>query len=600
MEASAAGRSAALGGETVSPPRRPIRRLDAATVERIAAGEVVERPASVVKELVENSVDAGARAVSVRIAGGGIERIEVADDGGGIPAAELPIALERHATSKISGAADLEAVRTLGFRGEALAAIAAVSRLRILSRPTGEEEAHGLEAAGGVLGPAFTAARAPGTTVAVEELFFNTPARRKFLRSPARERLEVVDVLQRGYLANPGVAIDLSSEEGERLRFPLTPSLAAAAGHVLGAEFDRSKFEVRSTEGPRLSIEGWCAGAGLSRSTSRGLYLSVNGRPVDSRPIAQAVRAAYGDRLPRTRHPVGVLQLRIDPGRIDVNVHPTKREIRFEREGEIAEWVRRVVRGALSGEAGPAPEATEPERFAAVPAHGEADPVLGVSLAAVPALAGARQARLDEARATQVAAGHSAKLELSLLGSVGQLYWVAESGPDLLLIDQHAASERLWYEGLLAHSKLGQQRLMQPVLVQLAPREAEVARQQREYLGQVGFEIEPMGSGAWWVRAVPSFRGRHAPAEELPRLLSELADGGRPSVPDGLTERVAASVACHAAVRAGDRIPAEEMARILSALSALPGAPTSCPHGRPIAVRLPRGRLDRWFGRSGP
>jgi DNA mismatch repair protein MutL len=581
----------------VSPPRRPIRRLDAATVERIAAGEVVERPASVVKELVENSVDAGARSVSVRLAGGGVERIEVADDGGGIPAAELAIALERHATSKISGADDLEAVGTLGFRGEALAAIAAVSHLRLLSRLSGEEEAHGLGAAGGVLGPPFTAARAPGTTVTVEQLFFNTPARRKFLRSPARERLEVVEVLQRGYLANPEVAIDLSSEEGERLRFPSAPSLAAAAGHVLGAEFDRTKFEVHVNEGPRQSLRGWLAGPGLSRSTSRGLYVSVNGRPVDSRAIAQAVRAAYGDRLPRTRYPVGALQLCIDPGRIDVNVHPTKREIRFEREGEMADWVRRVVRAALSGEASPAVPDSEPERFASVPARGEADPVL-VTLAAGPALVGGRQARLDAAPAPSAVAGRRASLELSLLGSVGLLYWVAESGPDLLLIDQHAASERLWYEGLLSRSKLGQQRLMQPVRVHLAPREAEVARQQGEYLGQIGFEIEPMGSDAWWVRAVPSFRGRHAPPEELPRLLSELADGGRPSVPDGLTERVAASVACHAAVRAGDRIASEEMARILSALYALPGAPTSCPHGRPIAVRLPRGRLDRWFGRS--
>ncbi|HEV2449505.1 MAG TPA: DNA mismatch repair endonuclease MutL [Thermoplasmata archaeon] len=583
----------------MSPSRRPIRRLDAGTIERIAAGEVVERPASVVKELVENSVDAGARSISVRLAAGGTERIEVADDGTGIPADELEIALERHATSKIAGADELEGVRTLGFRGEALAAIAAVSRLDLLSRPPGAQEARGVSSEGGQVGPPYRVARAPGTTVSVEALFFNTPARRKFLRSPAREQLEVVEVLQRAYLARPEIALDLSSEEGERIRLPATGSLAEAAGHVFGTEFDRNRFEVRGNEGPRIAIAGWLAGPSVSRSTARGLYLSVNGRPVDSRPITQAVRVAYADRMPRTRHPVGVLQLVIDPARLDVNVHPTKREIRFDREGELADWIRRTVRSALAGEGGPASPSSEPERFAAIPATGAAEPVASSDADWSLAFAGARQARLDGEAAPSPVAKSPAGPGLSLLGVLGRLYWVAESGEDLLLIDQHAASERLWFEALRASTRLAQQRLVQPAALQLTPREESVARERTEYLAGLGFELEAMGGGSWWVRAVPSYRGRLAPAEELPRLLAELADGGRPSVPDGLADRVAASVACHAAVRAGDRIEPEEMGRILAAVYALPGRPTSCPHGRPIAVRLPRSRLDRWFGRSG-
>ncbi|MCI4341933.1 MAG: DNA mismatch repair endonuclease MutL [Thermoplasmata archaeon] len=582
----------------MSGPRRPIHRLDPETIERIAAGEVVERPASVVKELFENALDAGATSVSVRLADGGLSLIEVADNGGGIPAAELPLALERHATNKLSGPEGLSAIATLGFRGEALAAIASVSRLRLLSRYGDESEAHGLDASAGQLGPPFTASRAPGTTVGCESLFFNTPARRKFLRSAPRERLEVLDTLQRAYLASSAVAVDLSADGVELLRLPASRDLAEACAHVLGPEFDAVKFEVRAEDGARGTLEGWFAGPAVSRSSGRGVYLCVNGRPVSSRPLAQAIRAAFGDRLPRTRQPVGVLHLHLDPTRVDVNVHPSKREVRFEREPELAEWIRRAVRSGLVGGPEPAHDTVEPERFAPVPRTlGSFTPSSTTARHRSSAPA-ARQARLDSPRAKRSVAAEGTRPALTLLGSVDRLYWVAESGADLLLLDQHAASERVWYEALLAHSRLGQQRLVQPVSVRLAPREAEVARERLEYLRSVGFEVEPMGGAEWWLRGLPSFRGRTAPAEEFPRLLAELADGGRPSVPDGLVERTAASVACHAAVRAGDRIDAEEMGRILAGLYALPSAPTSCPHGRPIAVRLPRGRLDRWFGRS--
>ncbi|MCI4363249.1 MAG: DNA mismatch repair endonuclease MutL [Thermoplasmata archaeon] len=579
--------------------RRPIRRLDAETVERIAAGEVVERPASVVKELLENAIDAEAGTIRIRIDGGGIERIEVADDGIGIPPEELGLALERHATSKLAGPDGLDAVRTLGFRGEALAAVAAVSHLRLVSRARGEEAATGLESTGGTAGEPFLLARAPGTTVTVERLFFNTPARRKFLRAPAREQLEVVDTIERAYLALPRVSFELTANGAELLRLPETKYLGEAAAHVLGAEFGAAKLEVSAAEGPRVRLAGWLAGPSVSRGSARGLYLSVNGRPIVSRPLAQSVRVAFADRLPRTRFPVGVLHLSLDPSRVDVNVHPTKREVRFEREAELLEVVRKAVRSALVGEgAGKAPPGPRDLFSAPAPAFERPVPEF---LTATPSgtLPSTRQVRLGVVRSAPKLPGAGTRPELTLLGVVGRLYWLAESGEDLLLLDQHAASERLLFTELLAGSSLAQQRLVSPVAVRLTPREAGALSEQATLIRSAGFEVEEVGGGTWWVRGVPSYRGKIAPAEELPRLLAELADGGGPAVPDGLVERRAASVACHAAVRAGDRIEAEEMRKILDALYRLPGTPSTCPHGRPIAIRIPRTRLDRWFGRSG-
>ena len=310
------------------PTYPPIRKLAPETVERIAAGEVVERPASVVKELVENAVDAGATVVTVRIEGGGIDRIEVADDGIGIPPDELELAVERHATSKLAPEGPVEEIDTLGFRGEALAAIASVARLRLLSRPADREVGEGLSRVGGTAAGRFAAPRAPGTTVEVEDLFFNTPARRKFLKSPAAEQIDVTQTLERTYLARPKVTLRLEAEGHELAIYPATSELRDAATRVLGPEFLHGSFGVEG-EVPGGRLYGVLGRPSLAVASSRGLYLAVNGRPIVSRPIQQSVRAAFGDYLPRTRFPVGVLHLELGPDRFDVNVHPTKREVRF-------------------------------------------------------------------------------------------------------------------------------------------------------------------------------------------------------------------------------------------------------------------------------
>ncbi|MGI0151841.1 MAG: DNA mismatch repair endonuclease MutL, partial [Thermoplasmata archaeon] len=313
------------------------------------AGEVVELPASVVKELVENAVDAGATAVTVRLTEGGLARIDVADDGSGIPTDELELALERHATSKIGPSDDLEGVATLGFRGEALASIASVARVRILSRTPSTESANTIQVEGGGRRKRGEGGRSVGTTVEVEGLFFNTPARRKFLRGAAVEQLEVLRTIEHLYLARPDVALHLLGEDRELGSYPASLELRGAAARVLGPEFLDQSFSVDAPISGKVRIRGVLGRPNLAVGNARRLFLAVNGRTIESRPIAQAVRFAFQEYIPRTRFPVGVLHLDVPAERVDVNVHPTKREVRLSREGELVEEVRVAVRRALQG-----------------------------------------------------------------------------------------------------------------------------------------------------------------------------------------------------------------------------------------------------------
>ena len=579
--------------------RRPIRRLLPATIERIAAGEVVERPASVVKELVENSIDAGATAVAVRLDGGGLDRIEVADDGVGIPPEELELAVERHATSKLRPDDPLESIDALGFRGEALAAIGAVARLRLVSRPPERESAEGISVVGGRVVGRFSDARATGTTVTVEDLFFNTPARRKFLKGGASEQVEVVRTVERQYVARPNVAFRVESGGREILLCAPTTRLADAAARVLGAEFLRANFPVRA-ELPGGRLFGAIGLPAVAAPTSGLLFLSVNGRAIVSRGLSQAVRAAFGDALPRARFPVGVLHLELDPSVVDVNVHPTKREVRFAAEPALSDAVRRAVRAALIARPAPAdvPAAASPGLAGDLP--GTSDEATGILPAAGDG--GVAQRTLDAEpsppRAARAPAASGAR-RFELLGVLDALYWVAATDDGFMLVDQHAASERLLYEELRRDGRLARQELVDPITVRLTAAEVAAGATHAERVRAAGFEVDAFGPDTVRLRSVPTYRGRAARADDLRDLLRELADGGRPTLPDGLEERAAASLACHAAVRAGDPIAGSDLLAILRALDQLPERVRSCPHGRPIYVRIPRSRLDGWFLRRG-
>ncbi len=598
-----------------APARRPIRRLERGTVHRIAAGEVVERPASVVKELIENAFDAGASHVAVRIEEGGLRRIEVADDGCGIPPEELGLALERHATSKIGPSDPIERIASLGFRGEALASIATVSRLRLTSRTPDREEASGIATAGGEQPLRFEEGRSVGTTVEVADLFYNTPARRKFLHAPAVEQLEVLRAVEHLYVARPSVALRLTADGREIAGFPASEDLREATAHVLGAEMLDQSFVVEA-ELPGLGrIRGVLGRPNLATGSPRRFYLSVNGRTIESRAIAQAIRAAYLQYIPRTRFPIGALHLAVPLDRVDVNVHPTKREVRFARETELVEAVRIAVRRALLDCPGLArvPEiAATVRRFSPEESLEEgfstrSESPLGPwpartaplgSRSVGPGAAGQR--RLFERPDAPTLEARPGLPAISLLGVLDALYWVGTTPTGFVLIDQHAASERLLFEVLVADGHLARQVLVDPLTISLTPAQRAAWEVHRSTVADAGFDVEPFGGDRVRVLSVPAYRGHRARAESVRELLEELSTGTRPTQPDGMVERVAATIACHAAIRAGDAIPPDELARVLDALYERASAVYSCPHGRPILFDLPRSRIDRWFLRAGP
>ena len=577
-----------------------IRRLFPETVERIAAGEVVERPSSVVKELVENAIDAGATTVTVRLGGGGIDRIEVADDGGGIAPEELELALERHATSKLAPDGPVERIDSLGFRGEALAAIAAVTRFRLLSRPKDREVGEGISSVGGEVVGRFSAPRAPGTTVEVEDLFFRTPARRKFLKSPASEQVEVVRTVERLYLARPTVGIRVESEGREIASYPPTARLRDAASRVLGPAFSAASFELVG-EVPGGRLFGALGLPTVDAPSSTSLYFAVNGRTIASRPLSQAVRLAYGDTLPRTRYPVGLLHLELDLAELDVNVHPTKREIRFARERELVDALRRFVRERLLET--PVASAARPGALApgrrGAPVRPAVPPIPRASPVSARVSAQRRFEFPPSSRPARAPEGGTDRPRLELLGPLHALYWVAASEDGLVLIDQHAASERLLFDALRRGGTLGRQSLVDPLTLELTGAQRAALAAEAEAVRAAGFEIEPFGPESVRVRAVPSYRGRRARPEAVRELLDELVAGGRATVGDAWEDRRAATIACHAAIRGGDIVEPETIRGLLEELDRQPERSRSCPHGRPIMVRLPRSRLDRWFLRSG-
>ncbi len=585
------------------PIRPPVRRLAPELIALIAAGEVVERPASVVKELIENAIDAGARSVWVRLSNGGLDRIEVTDDGVGIPPGELALALERHATSKLDPAGPIHRIATLGFRGEALAAIASVAHLELVSRPPLTDRAHGLSVHGGEPGEALVEGHPFGTTVRVRDLFFNTPARRKFLHAPAAEQIEILTVVERMYLARPDVGVSVEAEGREVARFPSTTSLADAAARVLGVDFPAQSFPVNGALPSNGHLSAVLGRPALAGPNSSNLFVSINGRSIQNRALAQAIKVAFRDYIPRTRFPIGVVHLDMDLDRLDVNVHPTKREIRIVREREIAEAVRRAVRLALQGTSLVSQLAESPSESAPLPRpHGvpwpssfDEQPAASVRSS----LGRLGQTRLIDGEPPSVTSGAAIPSAWALQGVLFRLYWIAEDDRGLVLIDQHAASERVVYESLRRDGRLARQELLSPMTLHLTARQSQLLDQFGTAVEEAGYEIDRFGAEVYRVRSVPVHLGHRAAPESVLALLEELSTGGRLSVPNGVLERRAASIACHAAVRAGDPLERRQMERILAALDALPEANYACPHGRPIRVQISRSRLDRWFLRSG-
>jgi DNA mismatch repair protein MutL len=541
-----------------------IHILPPEVAERIAAGEVVERPASAVKELIENSLDAGAAAVSVEIRDGGLSLVRVSDDGCGMARADAPLALERFSTSKIHTLADLDGIATLGFRGEALASIATVARLELLTRSKEELEGTRVRAAGGQVEVA-PAASPVGTSVTVRDLFYNTPARRKFLKSPMREAQLVRETVVRYSLAYPAVAFRLLVNGRESyVAPPATPleRIGAALGRDVAAEMVDVAWEAAD-----LRVWGHVSAPALGRRDRQGQFFFVNGRPVRSGLLAVMLERPYAGRLPPERRPLAVLHVRLDPHLVDVNVHPRKEEVRLSQERSVYGAVARAVEEALV----PYP-------------HLEQDfPALEWPFSDASLEAGA----LREPQAEYAAGG------LEPLGQFHNAYIVARGREGLVVVDQHAAHEQVLFERLLGAESV--QPLNPPLRLELTAREAESLEPCLALLADLGLEIEHFGGYTFLLRSVPAALAGPEPRVLLEALLDELP-ACRKLDPEAARERLAMKAACTAAVKAGDVLTAEQMQTLLRDLEAA-WSPATCPHGRPAFVLLTVEELERRFMR---
>jgi len=587
------------------PPHHPIRRLPPATASRIAAGEVIERPLSALKELLENALDAGARAIEVRVEGALDQFFQVADDGEGIEPDELALALERHATSKIGSLEDLDRLDSLGFRGEALPSIAAVSRLELSSRPRAAADATFLRTEGGAVLERGAAARAPGTTVAVRDLFFNTPARRKFLSSAAGELRAAIRMLEAYALARPDVALRLLVDGRERFDWPAAAGARERAAALWGARHAGQLLEARG-ERDQVVVEALLGLPEHARATREGQVVIVNRRWIQSPSIGAAIRQAYGNLLPPGRFPAATVWITVPPARLDVNVHPTKREVRFADEGLVFKLVAgtcalplATLQPPFSVVQGGTPEPAEP-RWADRVREKPGQTSLGFG---PPAGAAGGQQPGPQATEPFSALGETAVDPGAVEPELWQLhrtYILAPVRGGLVIIDQHAAHERILFEEALARMHgapaLAQQ-LMFPVLVDLSRDQFELLLELGPSLRQLGWDLRPLGPPTVVINGAPAGLKTDRPGRLLQDLLDGVGESGSGVTPEQIAEHLARSFACHAAIKAGDPLSTPQMRALVDRLFGTT-RPHGDPHGRATFVRLDLDELHRRFGRA--
>ena len=591
----------------------PIRLLSPQTVNRIAAGEVIERPAAAVKELVENALDAGARRIRIGIMDGGITRIEVTDDGCGIPRDELALAIERHATSKLADDT-LIRIATLGFRGEALPSIGAAGTLTLTSRPPGAESAWRITVAGGAASPMTPAAAPAGTSAVIEELFSATPARRKFLRGKTAETEAVAATVRHLALAAPGTGIAFAVDG--RVVFDLPPQdKAARVAAVFGRDADIPLIEIEA-EREGVHLHGYASPATLHRATPRLQGFIVNGRPVRDPVLRVALRLAYREVIPQGRHPIAALWLAVPGEAVDVNVHPAKTELRFADAGGIRSLLIGALRRALATPglmvnaprldipAPATPGFSMPSPTARGFAEREIVQGFGVQSFGAQSLGSLALDAPPMARtAPSAAPQEEAPFPLGApLAQVFDTYLLAVAADgSLIIVDQHAAHERLTEERLRAEWAKGgitAQPLLNPVPVDLAEEDVARLTDAAPVLAKLGLELEAFGPGAVLVRALPAALGAAHPAPLIRDLADTLAETGEATALMARLDSVLARLACHRSIRAGRRLAPEEMAALLRQMEATPRAAT-CSHGRPTFLKLSRAALETLFGRRG-
>ena len=581
--------------------RRPIRELPDELVSQIAAGEVVERPASVVRELVDNALDAGASQVTVKLSAGGVRQIVVEDDGNGIPREELALALRRHATSKIASLTDLERVGTMGFRGEALAAVASIAELTLASRTPGAAQAVRLDARSGETGPV---ARAVGTTVEVRELFFATPARRKFLKSDATELAHCVEAVRRHALARPDVSFAIWHEGRLVTQWRAAATRDARLADVMGAEFIAASLALQGGTGP-LSLSGRVGTPDAARARADHQYVYVNGRYVRDRGVAHGVRSAFDDVLHGARQPVYALFIDIDPERVDVNVHPTKIEVRFRDGREVHEAVRRAVEAALA-----TPRALAPSGGVGAPitlppsvpvfTRYDAPAQPGLALQTAATLFAREQPPPTYAAAPDAPATNGEWPMGRALAQLGGVYILAENAHGLVIVDMHAAHERIVYErmkGQLGSASLEAQALLIPATFAATLAELATAEEHATTLAALGLDVAALSAQTLAVRSRPAALADADPVALTRSVLADLAQHDASRVVERTRDELLSTMACHAAVRANRRLAVEEMNALLRDMEATERS-DQCNHGRPTWRQVTLTELDALFMRG--
>lgn len=573
-----------------------IRILAEDVASQIAAGEVVERPASVVKELLENALDAGASAITILVEQAGRRLIEIADNGMGIAAADLPLAITRHATSKLQSAEDLFHIRSLGFRGEALASIGSVSRMSVISREQSADLGARLLVEGGA-GGQVTAIGVPiGTVIRVEELFYNVPARLKFLKSDMTERAQINTLVTRYALAYPHVRIELRQDGKTVLRTNGNGDRREILAQLYGVDVARQMLELTLEE--EIQVSGFISPVALTRSNRREITFFVNGRPVQDTALISALMQAYHTLLMVGRFPMAVLFIQMEPEEVDVNVHPAKAEVRFRSPDKVFSAVQRAVRRALLAYS-PVPNVATPYWNAPSFQQRRIDPAweMAGELNKTPSTVATLESTPQPEPQPGLPSGGVPLLRL--VGQVGAAYLVAEGPDGLYLIDQHAAHERVLFEKLMRQhdTKVPSQQLLEPVLIVLPPQSALLLEKQMDVLIHFGFDIEPFGPNSYRVRAIPALLSGSDPAAAVRVVIEDFEEDEAP-LSNEIEARIIARVCKRAAVKAGKTLTQEEQQALLRDLENCQ-SPRTCPHGRPTMIHLSVDLLERQFGRRG-
>lgn len=596
-----------------------IHLLDEATISKIAAGEVIERPASAVKELLDNSIDAGATEIKVEIEGSGVKRISVRDNGHGMSHVDASMAFKKHATSKLTSIDDLETVRTLGFRGEALSSMAAVAKVTLITRRS--RDVAGTKVLAGSDGlESISEVGAPvGTTVDVADLFHSTPARRKYLKSSRTELAHITDVLTSYAISHPDIYFTLLNEGKVVLRSPATNNMFDNIVYIHGAEVARSLVPV-VWENDLVKISGYISKPELSRSGSDLQSFYINGRSISSKAISNALRLGYYTLLPKGRYPAAFLSLKIDPSIVDVNVHPRKTEVRISHEKEIMEAVTAAVEEALSS-THLVPEIKVKDKPSPVQKvlyedkdeeENKLQNKVQVTTRVLEEPASYHPPAKDTERRLKASSRLQSRLEASpreeesafvaddvkVMGQFEDLYIVAEVEKKLLLIDQHAAHERVMYERVLDSRDMGWQELLNPVTLELNPKEKVILGEFIPYLEEVGFSISEFGPNTYVVTTVPTIFGRMESPDVVHDIVSDLLSVGRIKDDTEIYDHVFSTMACRAAIKAGAVCNKDQMADLIRQLKKCKN-PYTCPHGRPTMISFTREELDRMFKRTG-